>query len=685
MRLSDANLKMQQDSISYGKTMVEKKSTSVDKKGKSNKTSADSSASKNKADSGSQSPRQDGVRETVESIVIAFILAFLIRTFEAEAFVIPTGSMAPTLYGRHKVVECDQCHYHYTIGASDELDKNGYLKDPIRNERIRTAFCPNCRYEMPEETVRNLPVFKGDRILVNKFPYEFADPQRWDVLVFKYPEEPKTNYIKRLVGLPGETLAIRQGDVYRMVDEGNSRTAEILRKDAPDKQKKIQILVYNNDFPDTELHQFGWPQRWASVRKDNAAGNIAGWSETDGGWEAEKNSRKRVFRLEADRTSDGKYQWLRYRHFVPSAFDWDALAQGQPFNQPRPQLIDDFCGYNATTGTRDTRDEVLYWVGDLTLTCQVDIEQTESGGMLQFELNEGFRKYRCRIDPSTGEAELYYPDPHDRDEQVEVLLAKGKTRIQGPGSYTVVFANVDSRLCLWVDGKLVEFDKSTEYEPFGAGVFPIQQPTEADLTPVGIAARNLTVRVSHLLLERDIYYRGEYLRPGDQYLAIPGQGFSEYNGSDKSGFRTLLSNPNEWWKQYQAHLFTNSQDADPSIYEFVLGPEEYFVMGDNSPLSRDSRVWPNLRHAKHRHAVPKSALVGKAFFIYWPHGVPFLNDGKGYPDNADSWLNQGRLKNWFYHQQAVYKDGKIIGASPSDYPSFRVPFYPNVERMQRIR
>jgi len=44
-------------------------------------------------------------RETIESIVIAFVLAFLFRTFEAEAFVIPTGSMAPTLMGRHKDVD----------------------------------------------------------------------------------------------------------------------------------------------------------------------------------------------------------------------------------------------------------------------------------------------------------------------------------------------------------------------------------------------------------------------------------------------------------------------------------------------------------------------------------------------------------------------------------------------------
>ena len=48
---------------------------------------------------------KDSFRETIESIAIAFVRAFLFRTFEAEAFVIPTGSMAPTLQGRHKDVD----------------------------------------------------------------------------------------------------------------------------------------------------------------------------------------------------------------------------------------------------------------------------------------------------------------------------------------------------------------------------------------------------------------------------------------------------------------------------------------------------------------------------------------------------------------------------------------------------
>src|SRR5579872_5187010 len=68
--------------------------------------------------SGQMTARPSATRETIESIVVAFVLAFLFKTFEAEAFVIPTGSMAPTLYGQHRDVCCEMCGTRFAVGVS---------------------------------------------------------------------------------------------------------------------------------------------------------------------------------------------------------------------------------------------------------------------------------------------------------------------------------------------------------------------------------------------------------------------------------------------------------------------------------------------------------------------------------------------------------------------------------------
>jgi signal peptidase I len=105
------------------------------------------------------------IREWVESIIIAFILAMVVRTFVIQAFKIPTGSMRTTL-------------------------------------------------------------LEGDIILVNKFIYgakipftdlrlpKVREPKRGDVIVFIYPENPKKDFIKRLVAVGGETVEIKNGTIY---------------------------------------------------------------------------------------------------------------------------------------------------------------------------------------------------------------------------------------------------------------------------------------------------------------------------------------------------------------------------------------------------------------------------------------------------------------------------------------
>ena len=91
-------------------------------------------------------PSAASIRETIESVAIAFILAFLFRTFEAEAFVIPTGSMAPTLMGRHKDLKCEICDYPFQVSASEEVTREGQSK--TYNDQIASCTCPMCRYTM---------------------------------------------------------------------------------------------------------------------------------------------------------------------------------------------------------------------------------------------------------------------------------------------------------------------------------------------------------------------------------------------------------------------------------------------------------------------------------------------------------------------------------------------------------
>jgi signal peptidase I len=141
------------------------------------------------------------IANTFEWLITAFILAFVFRAFVMEAFRIPTGSMADTLKGAHFRLRCLQCGYKYDHGyVPQEYRQQQDTIPPMPVQPPRTR-CPSCGHY---PVLRNLtPVSNGDRILVLKCIYQFFEPKRWDVTVFKNPLEPNINYIKRLVGLPG--------------------------------------------------------------------------------------------------------------------------------------------------------------------------------------------------------------------------------------------------------------------------------------------------------------------------------------------------------------------------------------------------------------------------------------------------------------------------------------------------
>src|SRR4051812_41201901 len=151
--------------------------------------------------------QERSVKETVESILVAFILAFVFRAFVVEAFVIPSGSMAPTLLGAHMRYRCEECGYQFDVNyPSDRTDDENIAipnKTGPRPVNVRgrpqekdislSMHCPNCGFKVqqyksdPYDSATNSPVHYGDRILVLKYLYEIQAPRRWDVVVFKTP------------------------------------------------------------------------------------------------------------------------------------------------------------------------------------------------------------------------------------------------------------------------------------------------------------------------------------------------------------------------------------------------------------------------------------------------------------------------------------------------------------------
>jgi len=146
-------------------------------------------------------------RDNIEAIVIAYLMALIIRCFCVEVFKIPTGSMEPTLYGDTR----------------------------------------------PEDLP---PHHTGDRIMVDKLGLIFGGVDRYDVCVFKYPLDRSRNFIKRIVGLPGDDLRIEHEDLW-VRPTGTSEPFRLARKPARE-QAGIWIPVWPDGAPGPDYCKKRW-------------------------------------------------------------------------------------------------------------------------------------------------------------------------------------------------------------------------------------------------------------------------------------------------------------------------------------------------------------------------------------------------------------------------------------------
>jgi signal peptidase I len=478
---------------------------------------------------------RESLLETLESIVIAFVLAFIFRAFIVEAFVIPTGSMAPTLYGEHFEFRCSDCGYKFAVG----LEPGGISTEPL---------CPNCfkGQRMPEQPRK----YSGDRILVLKYLFDFEEPRRWDVIVFHNPNDPSVNFIKRLVGLPNETIELVDGNVT--VD---GRIAYKTDK----AQDALWMLVHDTRNKATRLE---WVPRWAPGPP---------WATRNAGFVLERAPEK------------NKVAWLTYRHRGTS---------------DQPENIMDFYAYNST-GPQHRRGAAV--VTDLCLRTEATASHASSVIVIDM------RAYKDRF---------RFELTADGSDQPTRMLVNDKPVAQAPGGVLPVgrpveieAANVDHKLMLLVGGRRVATQALVETTQEGD---PIYEPTRLseserdrfDNPPsdelrhmaaeVRIGARGGPAALAYLRLDRDVYYLNETM------FRTRGEGTAPGHATQ--------GNP------------------------FHVEDGQYFVCGDNSPKSFDSRLWD-----LSQPTVPRRNLVGKAFFVYWPaagpHGgipIPVIPDPYGW-------------------------------------------------------
>lgn len=590
-------------------------------------------------------------RETIESIAVAIILAMIFKTLEAEAYVIPTGSMAPSLMGQHVEIQCEECNYWFQTGTTYE----GPGRSPNRNGRglVTAVRCPMCHHD--QELNRsagpkydpNQESFSGDRIVVSKVEYIFRDPKRWDVIVFKYPGNAKQNYIKRLVGLPNETLTLQNGDVFirsastqDVANDDPDLRAKLIASKPANKLASIMIPVHDTDYFSPSMRAAGLPPAWRPAEFGAAdEGEVTSpWLQYNvetNGWKVNApDEEPATYNIENAVAQGDQFHWLRFRNLLPTNFDWDAVENGGELspmltNSPGSLITDYYCyaDSNEQTGSRRVSDNTRLgnnWVGDLIM--EADLSISSSSGIIALDAVEGGVHFICKIDIATGKATLAPVISSDNVEinfknqqgQYDAGSLEFETPLKGAGQYSIRYANCDNRIYLWVNGAEIVIPNDGAYSRRGK-IKPFYSTSDpADAQPMAIGVQNATVSVGQLRVFRDLFYNDHtFGSPKDTNLAAPAGQVQE-----------LFLNPRFWNNPKVDSWFTPLHSQIDWDKSFTMNQDQFFPMGDNSPNSMDARVW------NADNNVGRDMMIGKALLVYWPHSW-------NYPKY---WPNFGRMR-----------------------------------------
>lgn len=214
--------------------------------------------------------RKETPKESIIGLIISFVVVLIFRGFFFETFHIPTGSMAPTLRGAHMQFTSPQSGFTWAVNPWSDPNQPPARVQGTPAQPVRVTD-PVSGVPMPPGS---FPIRSGDRIAVLKYNW-FHHPKRWDVIVFKMPENPRENYIKRLLGLPNEDLWLVDGDVFTRA--GDHEEWRIARK--PDRvQRTLWRTLYSTEHAplDAGDPSLRWRSPWLLTLDDNSRIDTSG-------------------------------------------------------------------------------------------------------------------------------------------------------------------------------------------------------------------------------------------------------------------------------------------------------------------------------------------------------------------------------------------------------------------------
>jgi signal peptidase I len=351
--------------------------------------------------------------------------------------------------------------------------------------------------------------------LVDKTAFQYRGPRRWEVAVFRCPVDDAKPYVKRTVGLPGETIRLFDGDVLA--------NGQILRKTLAD-LRDLRIPVFDMDYPPEPM---GWGFRWR-IEPILPESQLPALDPPPVLPKVEDIVQESRLILDGTATPNGF--GLTYLHRNVDTREAD--------------VIRDPLGYNG--GLRRGAPQPVH---DFFLECEIEV--LAGSGVFSCRLGDGGDTVRVDLpiappdQPATALTLLHDGGPEG--------LTNPNFRLQPGQRVKLEFAFVDRRLLLSLDGK------DDVMPPLDLPALP-QKRSGTD-RPLQLGIRGASVVLHHLRISRDIHYRDD-----------------NSNGTGRT---------------------------------YVLGANEYFMMGDNSANSSDSRDWSTF-------GVARSAFIGKPFLIHQP-------------------------------------------------------------------